>query len=113
MASDAIAQSALGRAAAKAEAALGKMEAKIGEKLGFKAGAEKAADTIGREIKLTDGFYQAEESAFKFSEYYYKKLWGTGRGAPFLQAEEVFKTAKTIVPDRMPGSIVMLMILLK
>ncbi|MBB3214889.1 trehalose-6-phosphatase [Herbaspirillum sp. Sphag1AN] len=30
--------------------------------------------TVGSEIKLVDGFYQAEGSAFKFSEYYYNKL---------------------------------------
>ena len=103
LASEKIGQSALGKGVAKAEEALSKMEAKLGEKLVFKAGAERAADTVGREIILTDGFYQAEKSAFKFSEYYYKKLWDTGRGAPFLQAEEVFKTAKTVIPDRMPG----------
>jgi hypothetical protein len=97
VAGEAIGRSALGRGVARAEVALGKMEAKVGDKLGLKAGA------VGREIILTDGFYQAEKSAFKFSEYYYKKLWDTGRGAPFLQAEEVFKTAKTILPDRMPG----------
>jgi hypothetical protein len=57
----------------------------------------------GCEIKLIDGFYQSERSAFKFSEYYYNKLWATGRGAPFVQAEEVLKTAKTVVPDRMAG----------
>jgi RHS repeat-associated protein len=63
----------------------------------------KAATSAGREIKLVDGFYQAEASAFKFSEYYYNKLWSTGRGAPFLQAEEVLSTAKTVTPDRMEG----------
>lgn len=57
----------------------------------------------GSEIKLVDGFYQAEGSAFKFSEYYYNRLWSTGRGAPFVQAEEVLNTAKTITPDRMAG----------
>jgi filamentous hemagglutinin len=59
--------------------------------------------TAGREIKLVDGYYHAEGSAFKFSEYYYNKLWSTGRGGPFLQAEEVFNTAKTVSPDRMAG----------
>jgi filamentous hemagglutinin len=63
----------------------------------------KGGTTLGREIKLVDGFYQAEGSAFKFSEYYYNRLWSTGRGAPFLQAEEVLSTTKTITPDRMTG----------
>lgn len=66
--------------------------------------AAKAATALaGREITLVGGFYQAEGSAFKFSQYYYEKLWNTGRGAPFLQAEEVLKTATRVVPDRMKG----------
>ncbi|MFC4820070.1 RHS repeat-associated core domain-containing protein [Dokdonella ginsengisoli] len=65
--------------------------------------AVKMGVSIGREINLIDRFYQTAESAFKFSEYYYKKLWATGRGAPFLQAEEVLNTATKVVPDRMPG----------
>jgi hypothetical protein len=59
--------------------------------------------TAGREIQLIDGFYQAEGSAFKFSKYYYDKLWSTGRGAPFLQAQEVLQTATTMTADRMAG----------
>jgi len=61
--------------------------------------AAEGGVSVGREVKLIDGFYQAEGSTFKFSEYYYNKLWSTGRGAPFLQAEEVLSTAKTITPD--------------
>ncbi|MGD8219673.1 DUF637 domain-containing protein, partial [Pseudomonas thivervalensis] len=55
------------------------------------------------EIKMVDGFYQAEGTPFKFSEYYYNRLWSTGRGAPFVQADEVLKTATTVTPDRMAG----------
>jgi RHS repeat-associated protein len=65
--------------------------------------AKAAAALAGREIMLVNGFYQAEGSAFKFSQYYYEKLWSTGRGAPFLQADEVLKTATKVVPDRMKG----------
>jgi RHS repeat-associated protein len=67
--------------------------------------ASKSAQAceVGQEIKLIDGFYQVEGSLFKFSEYYYNKLWFTGRGAPFLQAEEVLNTLKKIEPDRMAG----------
>lgn len=79
-----------------AKTVLGKWVGKI------TAQVEKKLDQ-GRKIELTGGFYQAEGSAFKFSEYYYKKLWETGRGAPFLQAEEMLKTAKKIVPDRKLG----------
>ena len=57
----------------------------------------------GREIQLVDGFYQAEGSAFKFSKYYYERLWETGRGAPFLQAQEVLTTATHVTVDRMAG----------
>jgi len=78
----------------------------IGESVVVGAGtraAARGASLYGREIKLIDGFYQAEGSAFKFSKYYYEKLWQTGRPAPFLQAEEALATAKTVTPDAMPG----------
>jgi filamentous hemagglutinin len=55
------------------------------------------------EIKVVDGFYEAEGTPFKFSEYYYNRLWSTGRGAPFVQADEVLKTATTVTPDGMAG----------
>lgn len=57
----------------------------------------------GREIELVDGFYEAKGTKFKFSKYYYEKLWNTGRGGPFLISEEVLATSTTIAPDRMPG----------
>jgi filamentous hemagglutinin len=73
-------------------------------------GAKNASAIIGAdakgslpEIKMVDGFYQAEGVPFKFSEYYYNRLWSTGRGAPFVQADEVLKTATTVTPDRMAG----------
>lgn len=72
-------------------------------------GAETIIDVAGGakgslpEIKMVDGFYQAEGTPFKFSEYYYNRLWSTGRGAPFVQADEVLKTATTVTPDRMAG----------
>ncbi|MGQ0595705.1 two-partner secretion domain-containing protein [Aquabacterium sp.] len=75
-----------------------------GGSIGGAAGkVAKAATEVGREINLVDGYYQVEGSAFKFSKYYYEKLWSTGRGAPFVQAEEVLKTATSVQPDRMPG----------
>jgi RHS repeat-associated protein len=47
---------------------------------------------------LKNGYY--EVNGFKFSEYYYNKLWSTGRGAPSLVANEVLQGgAKTAVPD--------------
>jgi RHS repeat-associated protein len=62
------------------------------------------AGAVGsRTIGLKDGFYEAGGSAVKFSAYYYEKLWSTGRGAPFVQAEEVLRTATRVTPDRMPG----------
>jgi|GEM_PF-2707763 len=56
-----------------------------------------------REIKLVNGFYQVDGLPFKFKEYYYDRLWSTGTGAPFLQAQEVLDTATAVTPDRMPG----------
>jgi filamentous hemagglutinin len=47
---------------------------------------------------LKNGYY--EVNGFKFSEYYFNKLWSTGRGAPSLVAKEVLEGgAKTAVPD--------------
>ena len=43
------------------------------------------------------GYY--EVNGFKFSEYYYNKLWNTGRGAPSLVAKELLQGAKNITPD--------------
>ncbi|MCT7329677.1 hypothetical protein, partial [Ralstonia mojiangensis] len=67
--------------------------------------AQEAAATAkaGRAIQIVDGFYQAEGTPFKFSEYYYNRLWTTGRGAPFVQAQEVLSTATEITPDRKSG----------
>jgi hypothetical protein len=56
-----------------------------------------------REIRLAEGYYQAEGLPFRFSRYYYEKLWATGRGAPFLQAEEVLATGRMVGADRMTG----------
>jgi hypothetical protein len=46
---------------------------------------------------LRDGFY--EVNGFKFSEYYYNKVWSTGRGAPSLVAREILASGETGVPD--------------
>ena len=61
-------------------------------------GADVVRGSSLPEIKMVDGFYQAEGTPFKFSEYYYNRLWSTGRGAPFVQADEVLKTATTVTP---------------
>lgn len=57
----------------------------------------------GRLIRESGGFVTAEGSAVKFSSYYYSKLWATGRSAPFVQAEEVLRTATGITPDARAG----------
>ena len=47
---------------------------------------------------LKNGYY--EVNGFKFSEYYYNKLWGKGgRPAPSLVAREILDGAETCVPD--------------
>lgn len=69
---------------------------------GVESGAFCATNSV-RKISFSNGFYEATGLPFKFSEYYYHKLWSTGRGAPFLQAEEVLSTATSISPDRMNG----------
>ncbi|MDX4956363.1 RHS repeat-associated core domain-containing protein [Delftia acidovorans] len=69
---------------------------------GVESGAFCTTNSV-RKISFSNGFYEAAGSPFKFSEYYYHKLWSTGRGAPFLQAEEILSTATSISPDRMNG----------
>jgi RHS repeat-associated protein len=66
-------------------------------------GAKVGARVAGRQIELIDGFYDAAGSRFKFSEYYYERLWSTGRPAPFLQAQEVLETATSVTPDKVNG----------
>jgi filamentous hemagglutinin len=63
----------------------------------------KRTDAIGREIKLANGFYQAANSMFKFSQCYYDKLWLTGRGAPYVQAEELLSTLTAVTADHKTG----------
>ncbi len=46
---------------------------------------------------LKDGFY--EVNGFKFSDFYYNKLWNTGRGAPSLAAGEILQGATNVTPD--------------
>ena len=46
---------------------------------------------------LKDGYY--EVNGFKFTEYYYEKLWREGRKAPTLIAKDILKNATIIKPD--------------
>jgi hypothetical protein len=50
---------------------------------------------------LKDGYY--EVNGFKFTEYYYNRLWTKGRGAPSLIAKEILDNAIKIAPDKYPG----------
>jgi hypothetical protein len=67
---------------------------------GLKGGTAKTESNVIDQASqgiLKDGYY--EVNGFKFSEYYYNKLWSTGRGAPSLIAKEVFEGgAKSAVP---------------
>jgi filamentous hemagglutinin len=73
---------------------------KIDEAAGriFGKGASEIAINSSSTAVLRDGFY--EVNGFKFSKYYYEKLWNTGRGAPSLVSQEILKGgANTAVPD--------------
>jgi hypothetical protein len=50
---------------------------------------------------LKDGYY--EVNGFKFTEYYYNRLWNNGRKAPSLTAKIILDNAKIIMPDEKPG----------
>jgi hypothetical protein len=47
--------------------------------------------------QLVDGYYEAH--GFRFSQYYYEKLWATGRGAPSLTDREILQNATNVVAD--------------
>jgi len=42
-------------------------------------------------------------NGFKFTEYYYNKLWEKGREAPSLLAKAILEETKVILPDVKPG----------
>ena len=52
---------------------------------------------------LKNGYY--EVNGFKFTEYYYNRLWSNGREAPSLIAKSILKHATQIIPDpkQIPG----------
>jgi filamentous hemagglutinin len=51
---------------------------------------------------LVNGYYEVR--GFKFSKYYYERLWATGRGAPTFAAEAILKDATKVIPDVVNGS---------
>ena len=81
------------------------------ERMGDKIWGTRQAGNVGATVQeinqssiaiLKNGYY--EVNGFKFSEYYYNKLWNNGRGAPSLIAKEVLDHAKSFVADnKMPG----------
>ncbi|HEX4069044.1 MAG TPA: hypothetical protein VHX42_03010 [Candidatus Babeliales bacterium] len=52
---------------------------------------------------LKNGYY--EVNGFKFTEYYYNRLWKNGRGAPSLIAKSILDNTLQIIPDpeKIPG----------
>lgn len=52
---------------------------------------------------LKDGYY--EVNGFKFTEYYYNRLWNKGRKAPSLIAKSILENATAVIPDpeKIPG----------
>ena len=61
------------------------------------APAAAAVVEQGAAAVLKNGYY--EVSGFKFSEYYYTKLWSTGRGAPSLVAKQILESGANGVAD--------------
>ena len=77
-----------------------------------KTGPDKIVDTtlkqeIIQEVNQSsvaifkDGYY--EVNGFKFTEYYYNRLWSKGRPAPSLVAKEILDGAKTCTIDERFG----------
>jgi hypothetical protein len=63
------------------------------------ASGERVLEAVeqGARAVLKDGFY--EVNGLRFSEYYYSKLWSTGRPAPSLVANEILRSGAHGVPD--------------
>lgn len=56
----------------------------------------------GVEAVLKNGYY--EVNGFKFCQYYFNKLWNTGRGGSSLVAREILEYgAETATPDKKEG----------
>mgnify|MGYP007107585956 CR=1 FL=1 len=64
-----------------------------------KLGAWEAAGFVNTTTVpiLKNGYY--EVNGFKFTEYYYNRLWKNGRHYPGLRAESILKGAEKILPD--------------
>ena len=66
-------------------------------KIGYLSKADRFS-MGGRSVAvLKSGYY--EVNGFKFSEFYYEKLWSTGRGAPSLIANEILASGAKGIPD--------------
>ncbi len=50
---------------------------------------------------LKNGYY--EVNGFRFSKYYYERLWKEGRQAPSIVAKEVLDSALCVLPDHKEG----------
>jgi filamentous hemagglutinin len=46
---------------------------------------------------LKDGYY--EVNGFRFTDFYYNKLWDSGRICPGFRAESILRGSKLIIPD--------------
>ncbi len=72
----------------------------VAEQKSFKPAVEESAKKTGQVQKTSaskDGYF--EVNGFKFTEYYYNRLWVTGRKAPSLIAKSILDHATTIIPD--------------
>ncbi len=60
---------------------------------------KEIADSVNQTSKaiLKNGYY--EVNSFKFTEFYYNKLWKSGRGAPSLTAKAILDNAIRVIPD--------------
>jgi hypothetical protein len=59
----------------------------------------KIVDAVNQtsEAILKNGYY--EVNGFRFSEFYYNKLWKSGRGAPSLAVQAILDNPTNVIPD--------------
>lgn len=65
--------------------------------------SKQKIDNINQDFQAVfkDGYY--EVNGFRFSKYYYERLWDKGRGAPSLVVKEILEKPEKILSDSRPG----------
>ena len=81
-----------GVGAIRAERIVANLEARMAAR----AGGAGSSTNAGTTAVLNNGYYDV--NGFRFSEYYYNRLWATGRPSPGIRAESILRGSPGPVP---------------